>query len=131
MKLRPHHLLCTLAYRGKGYSEEFILYMNKVVNEIRNNDNLKLNIVFDTDDLCSKCPNKVRDGICITNEKVVELDKGVVNLLNLTEKEYNYSDLKAELFNMINEEEIDKICGKCSWYEDSNCKKYIINSLQK
>ena len=31
IKLRPHHLLCTQGYSGKGYSEEFVEHMNEVV----------------------------------------------------------------------------------------------------
>ena len=34
--LRPHHLLCTQGYSGKGYDENFVAHMNKVLPELRN-----------------------------------------------------------------------------------------------
>ena len=69
IKIRPHHLLCMRAYIGNGYSEEFKIEMEKVIKELKvyneflksdnlNNDIKKVNIVFNTDSLCEKCPNK-------------------------------------------------------------------------
>ena len=61
MKLRPHHLLCTQGYSGKGYSSEFVKSMNKVVSQLRGKEPVEIEIVFGTDDLCKSCPHKVRD----------------------------------------------------------------------
>ncbi|MDD7224175.1 MAG: DUF1284 domain-containing protein, partial [Lachnospiraceae bacterium] len=30
--LRPHHLLCTQGYSGKGYSDDFVENMDKIVD---------------------------------------------------------------------------------------------------
>lgn len=32
--LRPHHALCILSFRGKGYSDEFIDNMYKMIDEL-------------------------------------------------------------------------------------------------
>ena len=36
IKLRPHHLLCTQGYSGKGYSREFVENMTEIVKSIKN-----------------------------------------------------------------------------------------------
>ena len=60
IKLRPHHLLCTQGYSGKGYSDDFVENMDKIVDYLRNNEDAKIMLKFGDDDLCSRCPN-----ICI------------------------------------------------------------------
>ena len=35
IKIRPHHLLCMRAYIGNGYSEEFKIEMEKVINMLK------------------------------------------------------------------------------------------------
>ena len=34
MKLRPHHLMCTQSYAGKGYDEDFVKVMDKITYEL-------------------------------------------------------------------------------------------------
>ena len=41
IKLRPHHLLCTQGYSGKGYSREFVENMTEIVKSIKNEIELK------------------------------------------------------------------------------------------
>ncbi len=36
MILRPHHLLCTQSYEGRGYSAEFIKNMDKNIEILKN-----------------------------------------------------------------------------------------------
>ena len=33
--LRPHHLLCTQGYSGKGYDNDFVAHMTDVVHQLR------------------------------------------------------------------------------------------------
>lgn len=52
-KLRPHHLLCTQGYSGKGYSEDFVENMDIVVEDI---NYIKENITEEImDDICGSC----------------------------------------------------------------------------
>ena len=46
--LRPHHLLCTQGYSGKGYDESFVAHMNEVVHELRNVPGTKIMLTFST-----------------------------------------------------------------------------------
>lgn len=120
-KLRPHHLLCTQGYSGKGYSEDFVENMDIVVEDI-NKENAKIQLVFSADNICSKCPNLLESNKCACT-KVNVLDEKVVKYFNLEEKEYVYSEVVNYIKENITEEIMDDICGSCEWYSISHCKK--------
>ena len=42
--LRPHHLLCLQAFRGKGYSESFVKKMTEVHARLRENPKLEIRL---------------------------------------------------------------------------------------
>ena len=60
LKLRPHHINCIYFYRGLGYSNEFVKNMDKIVNELKSNDDIKIKFVKSCDDICECCPNKLQ-----------------------------------------------------------------------
>ena len=62
IKLRPHHLLCTQGYSGKGYSKEFVENMTEIVKLIKN-EKVQVQLIFSEDDICSKCPNLFENNI--------------------------------------------------------------------
>lgn len=136
LKIRPHHILCMRAYSGNGYSEEFKIKMEGIIKEIKayneflQVDNLKektkeVELVFYTDSICEKCPNKLDENLCSSQEKVNLLDLKVVNHFKLKEGIYNYKDLEDLVYDSINEDIFDDICKECEWYEITNCKDYI------
>lgn len=136
LKIRPHHILCMRAYSGNGYSEEFKMKMEGIIKEIKaynellQVDNLKeeikeVELVFYTDSICEKCPNKLGENLCSSQEKVNLLDFKVINHFNLKEGIYNYKDLEDLVYGSINECIFDDICKECEWYGITNCKDYI------
>ncbi|MDP4143535.1 MAG: DUF1284 domain-containing protein [Bacillota bacterium] len=125
--LRPHHIMCFQGYEGKGYNQDFISNMDKIYIQLKEKTNSKINIVFSTDDVCAKCPNKLSENSCNTNEKVMTIDSKVIHYLNLAEKIYTYNELIRMLRSNINEKIMDDICGHCGWYETSKCKTNILN----
>ena len=42
MVMRPHHLLCTQGYSGKGYSQEFVRNMDHWVKRLRNREGFRV-----------------------------------------------------------------------------------------
>ena len=125
MKLRPHHLMCTQSYSGKGYNENFVKAMDKITYELRNNKDCLVDIVFSTDDICISCPNMIDINLCKTNEKVNNIDTKVIKYFNLKEKEYKYKDIVDYIKNNITPEIMDDICKECEWYNVSGCKSII------
>lgn len=127
IKLRPHHLLCTQGYSGMGYDEKFTLNMTLITNRMRTEPNLKVQIVFSTDDICKFCPRKRGEGICADDEKVLVFDKGTADLLNLEEKIYDYQELISMIHEKMTHEKMKEICGTCEWYQMSTCEKNILS----
>lgn len=126
MKLRPHHLLCTQGYSGKGYNEGFIHNMDELVGRLRSEEKTDIQLVFSTDDLCGPCPYKKAEDLCETNEKVKLMDQKVVEYFNLEEKQYIYQDIVKCIKAEMTEEKLQDICGNCRWYKISACKKVLL-----
>lgn len=126
-ELRPHHLLCTQGYSGKGYNDEFVENMNFVVDKLRNVPGTKVNLVCNTDVLCSKCVNKLDENQCLTQDKVAEFDRKTLEVFGLEETEYVYSEVVEHIKSIATEEKLDYICGNCSWHEVSACRHNILS----
>lgn len=126
IKLRPHHLLCTQGYSGKGYSEEFVEHMNEVVAMLRREEPTLIDLTFSTDTLCGACPNMKAVDNCETNEKVKRYDRKVVEYFQLEEKEYVYQELVKQIREQTTPEMLEDICDGCSWYPISACRKKIL-----
>ena len=136
-KIRPHHVLCMRAYTGSGYSEEFKIRIEKIIKELKvtneflqveniNDERKEVAMIFSTDSLCEKCPNKQGENICTSQEKVSLLDLKVIKYFNLKEGIFSYKDLENQVYDNINEEVFDDICKECEWYSVTNCKEYIL-----
>lgn len=136
LKIRPHHILCMRAYQGNGYSEEFNDNMKKVIKSINaHNDfcettNLKevdkVEITFNLDSICTKCPNNINNNLCSSQEKVNSLDLKVSKYFDIKKGIYNYKDLEDIVYSNITEEIFDDICSNCTWYNITNCKAFIL-----
>jgi len=121
MKLRPHHLLCTQSFTGKGYNNIFVENMTKITDELRNSPTVEIEVVYYTDDICVCCPHKIGENVCDQNEKVRVMDEKIVNYFDVKQARYNYKNLIDKINAALTLEIIDDICGKCSWYKISNC----------
>lgn len=137
LRIRPHHILCMRAYSGNGYSEEFKAKMENIIKEIKaynkflQVENIKeemneVELVFYTDSICEKCPNKLDENLCSSQDKVKLLDLKVASHFYLKEGFYNYSELEDLVYNNITEDIFDDICKECEWYGVTNCKDYIV-----
>ena len=126
MKLRPHHLLCTQGYSGKGYSPEFVENMNAITTVLRADPSAAVDIVFCTDDICEKCPQKLGEDLCERNDKVKGFDQKVTDYFGIEEKRYIYREIVAQINRAMTSQMMDNICGGCSWYPISACRKKIL-----
>lgn len=129
LKLRPHHLLCTQAYHGMGYSKGFLSNMDEVIRRLRQNPDEQIEIVFSADSICGDCPSKEYEESCKSDEKVFRYDRAVIEILNLSEDTYSYQELISELDEYLSlgkeDERMKAICGDCAWYHACECWKYI------
>jgi len=128
MKLRPHHLLCTQGYSGRGYSEDFVENMTAITTHLRNDANAVVEIVFTTDDICKKCSRMIDDDLCDNDEKVKRFDKKVVSYFGIEERGYTYKDIIREINEKMTSAMMDDICSDCEWYPISACKRNILGA---
>lgn len=133
MRLRPHHLLCTQSYSGKGYSDAFVEQMNALTQKLRTEEATPIELVFSTDDLCKCCPHMQDVDLCDTNEKVKSYDEKVVKYFHLEEKTYIYQEITREIREKMTPEMLEDICGNCGWYPVSACRKVLagVDNSQK
>ncbi len=66
--------MCTLGFQGKGYSLGFIGNYQKIVQQLNDNEETKIEVVQFIDSICSACPNNIDEIICKTQEKISKLD---------------------------------------------------------
>lgn len=126
VKIRPHHLLCTQGFSGKGYNDEFTSNMSDITSHLRNTPKACIRIVFSTDEICEECPNMLDVNLCKDDEKVKRFDKKVIEYFGIEEKEYIYNHIVSEINSKMTASTMDDICGDCPWYPVSACKNNIM-----
>ena len=116
-KFRPHHSLCIQFFEGKGYSDDFVFHMNKIIKKLELSDPIIL-ITDCCDDICKYCPNN-NNGICRCHKKVNAFDKACIDLYGIGFGESLYwSELKKlALEKIINKKRLYEICSSCQWYD--------------
>ncbi len=123
IRLRPHHLLCTQGYSGKGYSVGFVDNMSRIVGDLRGGATVE--IVYSTDDICEDCPSMLGENLCVTNDKVNEYDRKVREYFGITQGVYPYLELTKKINDKITVDQFVDICSECQWYPISACKRVI------
>ena len=131
IRLRPHHLLCTQGYSGKGYSTEFVQNMSAIVHSLRNVPGTRIRLVFGSDSLCAHCPHHTADDLCEAQEKVSRFDRKTVEYFGLHEGEYVYQDLIRAIDAQMTPAMLEDICRGCAWDPVSACKKNICGKLNE
>ncbi|MCL2366344.1 MAG: DUF1284 domain-containing protein [Oscillospiraceae bacterium] len=131
MKLRPHHLLCTQGYSGKGYSSDFVENMTAITTHLCSDTDAAVDVVFYTDDICFKCPKMIGDNLCEHNEKVNRFDQKVCDYFGIEEGRYIYQDVVREISAQMTLFVMDDICGQCAWYSMGDCRDSILGGVTK
>ena len=125
IRLRPHHLLCTQGYQGKGYSAAFVRNMNAIAARLRNEPETRIELTFGADSLCACCPHRIGENRCDTQEKVTRFDRKVIEYFGLREGEYSYQALIRAIDAQITPAVLADICADCAWYPVSACRANI------
>ena len=128
--MRAHHLLCTVLFKGKGYSEQFTKEMTKIVDDLKN-PLLEKQLILKTspDAICKHCPNRMEDGKCALDKKdesgektINSLDEIVLQYFGLQqETPLNSRQVYKHVAETITEDFFDKTCSSCRWHEMGLC----------
>ena len=88
-KFRVHHILCTVLYRGEGYSGTFCDNMTEKADPEE-----PLMLVTDPDMICARCPNRTPGDTCVDDKNHVKSkDLELLELFGLKENQLYYRQL--------------------------------------
>lgn len=127
INFRPHHFLCTLCFKGKGYSPNFIRNYKKIFAQLNSEggDQTKITVVNHTDSICSPCPHK-RELACASQEKITSLDNGHAAVLELqTGETLTWQAAKQRIKDKMTLEKFHHICEPCSWKAYGLCEETL------
>jgi hypothetical protein len=123
IKFRPHHFMCTLGFRGKGYSLDFVRNYRNIVRKLKEDEDTLLEVAEYMDDICSPCPNKMDEIVCKSQEKILRLDRAHSEVLKLQPGEVmSWKDAKVRIKNNMTLEKFDKACAGCDWKKYGVCE---------
>jgi uncharacterized protein len=121
VRLRGHHFLCILTYKGAGYSEPFIANMDAKVQAIAAGQDVQL--VIGPDDICAGFTDKCRETVdhdCKVAD-TLQLDQLAIDAVsNLLQRDLSHAvPLKgtdiATLRDAYAKGSIRAACTDCSW----------------
>lgn len=126
IKFRPHHFLCTLGYKGKGYSKAFTDNFTNIKNFLEENPDHLIEVTEKTDSICSHCPSQ-RGELCETQSKIETIDKNHQLILDIKENDrLSWKDAKKLIKEKFNSENMNKACDLCSWRTLGICEAELL-----
>lgn len=124
IRLRGHHLLCLLGFRGMGYSESFARNMRRVYETIRNEPETPITIVSGIDDLCRHFPcdqpNHCR------NTSVMKRDETVLRHLGLEAGAcLPWREIRERIARTVSPSHLPQWCQGCPWLRYGVCEQGV------
>ena len=115
--LRPHHGLCIQNFRGKGYSDEFVREMARIVALLEANPKQQITLHAGADVVCKACPHKTSGLGCDSGQKVLSYDQRCLSLCGLREGDSltweEYRDRLREA--VVLPKRYREVCIDCQW----------------
>lgn len=125
VRYRPHHILCSIGFRGKGYSDAFTANMSAIVDgrlRAQYGDDVMIEIVGATDDICTPCPKR-RGALCETQDKINTLDARHAHALGLFVGTcLSWAEAKQRVIKRVPSGSLGQICAGCQWLEHGMCE---------
>lgn len=125
IKLRGHHLLCLLGYRGMGYSEAFANNMTEVYKQLQQQPTTLVTIVSGPDDLC-KCFPSDQSNHCNTDH-VHERDEMIRKHLGLEIDDcLPWQQVLDRVKSRVKPHHIPEWCATCPWLSYGVCEEGVV-----
>lgn len=124
IKLRGHHLLCLLGYRGKGYSAGFCANMTLVYERLRTAPETKIELIHGPDDICAAFPED-QDSHC-DNTSVYRKDEEIARQIGIAIGEtWAWADVCAAVAERVQPHDIGSLCRDCRWEPYGLCREGV------
>ncbi|GGH20475.1 hypothetical protein SAMN05444007_101402 [Cribrihabitans marinus] len=125
IRFRPHHFLCALGFRGKGYSDAFTGNMARIVQDgLRGpgGDARQIEVVGATDDICIPCPHR-RGTLCAKETRIAALDARHAAALNLAAGDLlTWGAAKERIRALVAPGDLSRLCAGCQWLAAGYCE---------
>lgn len=125
IRYRPHHILCSLGFEGKGYSPSFTENMSAIVmGRLRadGGDATVIEVTGITDDICAPCPKR-RGRLCTNQDKIKTLDRAHAAALKLEPHEkLTWGAAKARIRANVPPGSLKTLCAGCDWERYGMCE---------
>jgi hypothetical protein len=121
IRLRGHHLLCLLGYRGMGYSESYTKNMTRVHSRLRQHPETPVTLVSGPDDLCAYFPPD--QPYHCEDPNVHQRDAAVLDRMGLTPgTTLSWRELQGRLAASFVPSDIPHLCSTCPWLPYGVCE---------
>ncbi|MBM6618059.1 DUF1284 domain-containing protein [Bacillus suaedaesalsae] len=128
-KLRGHHLFCLLGYRGMGYSEEYVENMTRIHQKLRENPQIKVQLVKGPDQLCEKYPNS-GEYHCL-DENIYERDAVILQRIGLEIGQViKWEEIESHIRRSVVPTDIQTVCETCSWRSYGVCEEGVQDIIE-
>ena len=132
LNFRPHHFLCALNFKGKGYSPSFVDNFKQIMQTLNapDGDNAKIKVIDHLDAICEPCPHN-RGNTCAKQTKIESLDNRHAKALDIQAGDVlSWGEAKQRIKSKINVAVFHQICKGCSWKSLGVCEKGLRSFLK-
>lgn len=133
LRIRAHHLLCLLNFRGGGYNRKFIENMERVVERLRSDPAPLAILTTEVDIICSACPYS-KDKRCSkkadSEKKVINQDLKIIKKLGFRKGQKIPIALAwKRIKEKILAKDLPEICHSCQWL--NRCSQIYPKTIKK
>lgn len=131
LTFRPHHFLCALCFKGKGYSRAFITNFQTIMQHLnaKQGNQIEIKVTSSTDAICHPCPHRI-EKICQSEEKITALDRAHADALQIQAGDIvTWGEAKKRIQQNISLETFHQICQTCPWKKLGICETVLSTFL--
>ncbi|OEY86706.1 hypothetical protein BIY23_02500 [Wolbachia pipientis] len=128
LKFRPHHVMCTFAFQGYGYSQSFVENYQEIVSKL---PECKIEVVKGLDQICSACP-KIQHNRCVKQDTVLELDKKHMQILEIEIGQVlTWNEAVEKIRRKMSLSKFEYACQGCSCKPHGMCKNALLKLIEE
>lgn len=128
VRLRPHHVLCSVGFEGEGYNDAFLANMALIVNgQMRQPDGPQMRVIITgvADSICAPCPRRVGLG-CEAQSVIDDLDRRHAAALDIAPGQIlTWGECMTRVRTRVEPDDLDTLCEGCKWLPKGMCKRAL------
>jgi hypothetical protein len=118
--------MCTLSFKGLGYSKSFVKNYRSIKDMLVNNEESQIQVTFKDDSICIKCPHLIEEDNCVFQEKINKLDHRHAQVLKLVDQEIlTWKQAKERIKLNMTKEKFHDSCDGCEWKKYGVCEEAL------